>query len=53
MEKVADFIRSRGRIPISELAHTSNKFVDLEVKAPVSDLPEIDFTDLQEEPQAV
>eukprot|EP00884_Botryococcus_braunii_P000664 jgi/Botrbrau1/10599/Bobra.0358s0018.1 len=32
MEKVADFIRARGRVAISELANRSNDFIDLEAR---------------------
>ncbi|KAL4427932.1 hypothetical protein ABPG75_002021 [Micractinium tetrahymenae] len=32
MHAVADFIRSRGRIAIAELAHRSNEFLDLEAR---------------------
>ena len=33
MEAVANFIKQRGRIAISELAAKSNIFIDLEAKA--------------------
>lgn len=32
MEAVANFIKARGRIAISELAAKSNTFIDLEAK---------------------
>lgn len=32
MEAVADFIRRKGRVAISELASKSNTFIDLEAK---------------------
>ncbi|KAK9820108.1 hypothetical protein WJX72_006218 [[Myrmecia] bisecta] len=46
MEAVADFIKTRGRVAISELAAKSSSFIDLEAKAvqlPAGAVPDLDF----------
>ena len=54
MEHVANFIKSRGRVAISELARRSNGFIDLESK-PVKGQQNIDLDlgDLEEGPEPV
>lgn len=39
MAAVADFIKRRGRVAISELAAKSNTFIDLEARASTVSLP--------------
>lgn len=40
MQAVANYITTKGRVPIAELAAKSNTFIDLEAKAaPASALP--------------
>lgn len=44
MEAVAEFIKKKGRVSISELAAKSNTFIDLEAKAVIkSDNIELDL----------
>ncbi len=56
---MAQFIKTRGRISISELAKKSNTFIDLEAKvsaaAPSATVPSIDFSidALDEAPDAL
>ena len=54
MENVANFIKSRGRVAISELARRSNGFIDLESKAPkAKQTIDLDLGDLDEVPETV
>lgn len=53
MQKVGEFIKSRGRIAIAELAHHSNAFVDLEAREVDTDVPDIDLNEFADEPSPV
>ncbi len=49
MQAVANYITSKGRVAISELAAKSNTFIDLELKAAAAETgaqPSIDFDSL-------
>lgn len=51
MQAVANYINTKGRVAISELAAKSDTFIDMEVKATqvqVAGVPTIDFDSLVE-----